>query len=165
MADNFKIYLLTPEFQQICDWSMYKIPIVENRPVMILVIQDYNYPNCFCCIPISKDDDKKDKYKNLSIKKPDLVYPININRYDNYLLIQNMFYVREEFVGTPFLENGLEIEILNVNHRKQILNRARKLDALMKHGKITYVPREKVYDMQISYLASKESDKAKQWTD
>ncbi|TEB06167.1 hypothetical protein Psch_03211 [Pelotomaculum schinkii] len=157
MVENYKIYLLTSEFHQICDWRSYKITTHGSRPVMILVIEEHNYPDCYCCIPISKDDDKNVKYKNLfdDPKKTDLVYPININKYDNYLLIQNMFYVRKEFIGDPFKVNGKEIVVLNPKRKSEILKRVQKLDILMNKGIISYVPREKVYDIQISYLASK----------
>lgn len=65
MSLNFKVFLLSDEFYNICDWQKYKIPIKKNRPALILAIEDLDNPDKLHCIPISKDDDKNKKYANL----------------------------------------------------------------------------------------------------
>lgn len=155
MSENFKVYLLSPDFHGICDWSIYKIPTKENRPVILLAIEaieDQRYPDSLCCIPISKDDDKDDKYKKLFERKPDLVHPIAINEYDNYLLIQNMFYVKKEFIGAPFLVNGIHSEIKDNLLKKTISKKAKKINALINLGKLNYVNREEVYRLQVEFI-------------
>lgn len=156
MAEDFKLYLIDNEFYNIRDWKEFKIPVKNNRPVLILVIEDTNYPDCFCCVPISKDDDKDDKYENLLVKSPDLVHPLSeINQYKNFLLIQNMFYLKKEFLGAPFVVDGVHSEIKKGKTRKEILKKIKKVDALMKNGKVKSVPREKGYELQVEYLEEK----------
>jgi hypothetical protein len=150
---EFKVFKLTQEFHSLCNWRDYKIPISEQRPGLLLVFEDAKYPNALCCIPISKDDDKDQKYRKLLQTKPNNVHPINMNQYDNYLLIQNMFYVRKEFIGDPFTVKGIQIEIKNAASRQEILKKVSTIDALIRGGKLPYfVPREEVYALQVKYL-------------
>ncbi|OMF66417.1 hypothetical protein MKY66_28165 [Paenibacillus sp. FSL R5-0766] len=153
---EFKVYKLKQEFHSICDWREYKISINEQRPGLLLVLEDEQFPDSLCCIPISKDDDKHNKYKQLMISKPTNVHPIKMNQYDNYLLIQNMFYVRKEFIGDPFTVKQIHIEIKNSAEREVIMKKVKKMNALIKSGKLPYfVPRKEVHDIQISYLENK----------
>lgn len=150
---EFKVFKLTQEFYSVCNWRDYKIPLSDQRPGLLLVFEDTKYSDALCCIPISKDDDKNQKYKNLLQKKPNNVHPINMNQYDNYLLIQNMFYVKKEFIGAPFTVKGIQIEIKNTTSRQEILKKVSAIDALIKAGKLPYfVPREEVYEIQVKYL-------------
>lgn len=164
VSESFKVFLLSSEFYSICDWGNYKIPIKQNRPVLILAIEDSTNPDIVNCIPISKDDDKNDKYKNLSASKPDLVHPLDdINHYDNYLLIQNMFYLRKEFIGAPFIVDGSHSEIKKEALKRAITKKVKKLDALFKRGSLKgFVPRQEVYDLQLQYLEKKEKEKEKE---
>lgn len=153
---EYKVFKLTQEFHSICDWSIYKILISEQRPGLILVLEDAKYPDALCCIPISKDDDKRQKFRNLLLSKPDNVHPIKMNQYDNYLLIQNMFYVRKEFIGPPFTVKGIQVEVKNTTVKEDIMKKVKTIDALIKTGKLPYfVPREQVYDIQVKYLEDK----------
>jgi hypothetical protein len=150
---EFKVFKLTEEFHSICDWREYKIPISKHRPGLLLIIEDEKYPDSFCCIPITKDDDKDQKYKKLMEKKPHQVHPIHINEYDSYLLIQNMFYVRKEFVGAPFTVNNIHTEVKNETIQSDIIKKVNKMNALFKHGRCQYfVPRERVFAIQQEYL-------------
>jgi hypothetical protein len=126
--------------------------VKTNRPVILLTIVDPTYPGALCCIPISKDDDKNGKYRNLSQRKPDLVQSIDINEYDNFLLIQNMFYIRKEFVGEPFTVNGVHTEIKDRNLQRTISQKVAKLNALMNQGKLSFVDRKEVYEIQVQHL-------------
>lgn len=161
MVDEFKLYLLTEEFHEICDWQKYKMTTGnkgEKRPTLLLLMDSLNedYPDSWCCIPISKDDDKDEKYLKLSTSKPDLVHRLNkFNRYDNYLLIQNMFYVRKEFIGLPFTVNDVHVEIKK--ERRDIERKIKKVDSLIKRGVLKYINREEVYKIQVQYLAAKKS--------
>lgn len=123
MSFEFKVFKLTEEFHSICDWREYKIPLSKQRPGLLLIIEDENYPDSFCCIPITKDDDKNEKYKNLMVKRPDQVHPIHINEYDSYLLIQNMFFVRKEFIGEPFTVKNIQTEVKNEAAKTEILKK------------------------------------------
>lgn len=158
MSFEFKVFKLTEEFHSICDWRDYKIPISKDRPGLLLIVEDEKYPDSFCCIPITKDDDKNQKYKNLMEKKPDQVHPIHINEYDSYLLIQNMFYVRKEFIGAPFTVNSVQTEVKNETIQADIIKKVNKMNALFKHGRFSYfVPREEVYKIQQDYLLQKKA--------
>lgn len=154
MSEHFKVFLLSQQFYAVCDWSVHKIPIRDKRPGLLLTIEDAQYPNSLCCIPISKDDDKNDKYKKILRGKPDLVHPVDINQYDNYLLIQNMFYIRREFVGDPFIVNGIQAEITRDAVKKEILRKVRKVDALINQGRLSFVPRGLVYKIQEEFLTA-----------
>lgn len=158
---EYKVFKLSREFHQICDWRNYKIPLSEQRPGLLMVIEDSSYPDSVCCIPISKDDNKANKYRDIMIKHPDQVHPINMNQYDNYLLIQNMFYVRKEFIGSPFTVNNVHVEVKNTTQQEEILKKVKKMDALMKNGIVSrFVPRQQVYDIQMQYLLEKEQQQA-----
>ena len=152
MSESFKLYTLSKEFYSICDWQSYKIPVKDDRPVLVLTIEDPDYPDCMRCIPISKDDDKNNKYKNLSQEKPDLVQHITINQYDNYLLIQNMFIVRKEYIGAPFLVNNVHSEIKKDVLKRTIIKKVGKVEALIKKGKLKYVPIKEVYNIQLEHI-------------
>jgi hypothetical protein len=153
---NFKFFLLSDEFHNICDWQRYQIPIKKNRPALILAIEDLDDPDKFLCIPISKDDDKNNKYANLMSSKPDLVHPVEeINTYDNYLLIQNMFYIRKEFIGEPFIVDGVQSEIKKDSLKRAIVKKVKKVDALINRGVLNYVPREEVFNKQLLYLENR----------
>ncbi|AEH49794.1 MULTISPECIES: hypothetical protein [Anoxybacillaceae] len=155
MSENFKIYFIKEEFFSITDWAQYKIPIKEKRPVLILVIEKEEFPDGLFCIPITKDDDKNRKIKALSMKRPDFIHPIKINRYDSYLLIQNMYILHKEFLGEQYTLNGVPFEIKNTKIQREIMKKVKKVDALLKRGIINYVPREKVFEIQLKYLEEK----------
>lgn len=156
MSFEFKVYKLTPEFHRICNWREHRVSLGEQRPGMLLIVEDERYPDAVCCIPISKDDDKNHEYQGVEKKFPHQVHSINFNQYDNYLLIQNMFYVRKEFIGDPFTVNGVQVEVKNTTQQGEILKKVRKMDALLKHGKVNhFVNRERVYDIQVQYLEGK----------
>ncbi|MCL9662059.1 hypothetical protein L2089_15300 [Paenibacillus hunanensis] len=156
---NFKLYLLSEEFHSICDWRNYNMSSGKGRPMLILVITDEQYPDAVCCIPISKDNDKDDKYKKLADKRPTNVHFLGLNKYDDYLLIQNMFYVRKEFIGSAFTINDIPAEIKNEQTKSDIMKKVKKMDILLKTGKVNgFVPRKEVYDIQVQYLQNKSAD-------
>ncbi|ARU60664.1 hypothetical protein CBW65_05880 [Tumebacillus avium] len=156
MATKFKVYKLSKEFYQVCDWSVYNIPVKNGRPTLLLVLNDEKFPDSYCCIPISKDDDKNGKYRELSRTKKDLVHHVpEISKYDNYLLIQNMFFVHKDFIGDPFEVEGIEVEIKNEKRQREITKKVKKVDALLKKGTLKYVPREEVFKRQLQYLEEK----------
>ncbi|WP_245191128.1 hypothetical protein [Anoxybacillus suryakundensis] len=152
MSEHFKIYFIKEEFFSITDWSQYKVPIKKKRPMLILVIEKEEFPDGLFCIPITKDDDKNEKIKSLSMKRPDFIHPIKINRYDSYLLIQNMYIIHKQFIGQPYTLNDVPFEIKNTKIQREIM---KKVDALLKQGIIHYVPREKVFEIQLKYLEEK----------
>ncbi|MGG6432225.1 hypothetical protein ACPF7I_04695 [Anoxybacillus sp. D401a] len=155
MSEHFKIYFIKEEFFSITDWAQYKVPTKEKRPMLILVIEKEEFPDGLVCIPITKDDDKNGKIKALSMKRPDFIHPIKINRYDSYLLIQNMYIIHKEFIGQPYTLNDVPFEIKNTKLRKEIMKKVKRVDALLKQGIIHYVPREKVFEIQLKYLEEK----------
>lgn len=152
---NFKLFKIKDEFFEITDWKPYQIRMSPKRPSAVLAIEVESYPNTYCCIPLSKDNDKDKKYHNLSINKPDLVHAVQtLPEYESYLLIQNMFYLRKEFLGAPYIGKDGEQLIIEVE-QEEILKKVRKIDALLNRGKINYVPRETVFNIQRTYLNDK----------
>ncbi|KHF29901.1 hypothetical protein LR68_01380 [Anoxybacillus sp. BCO1] len=89
------------------------------------------------------------------MKRPDFIHPIKINRYDSYLLIQNMYVIHKQFIGQPYTLNDVPFEIKNTKLRGEIMKKVKKVDALLKQGIIHYVPREKVFEIQLKYLEEK----------
>lgn len=149
---NFKLFKIKNEFFEITDWKPYNVITDSERPNVMLAIEIDAYPNTYCCIPLSKDNNKNNKYKNLSVRKPDLVHKVDtLPEYESYLLIQNMFFLRKEFLGGPYVgEGGVQLSIDDVDNK--ITKKVSKIDALMNHGKLLYVPRETVYKIQLDYL-------------
>ncbi|WP_203245943.1 hypothetical protein [Sporosarcina beigongshangi] len=152
MIENFGIYMIKEEFYKIFNWEEYKIPIKADRPMLILIIENKNFPEGLICIPITKDDDKNGKISNLADKRPDFIHNVEINHYNSYLLIQNMYIIHKSFIGDPYTLNGIPFEIKNPKVQAIIKKKVNKVDQLLKRGVIQYVPREEVYQIQMNYL-------------
>lgn len=152
MVENFGIYLIKEEFYGIANWAEYKIPIKTGRPIMILVIESKEFPEGLICIPLTKDDDKDGKIKRLAAKRPDFIHNVEINYYDSYLLIQNMYVIHKSFIGEPYTLNGIPFKIKNLEIQAVIMKKVKKVDQLLNKGIIQYVPREEVYRIQMKYL-------------
>lgn len=157
MVLNFHLYKISPAFFSITDWSKEKIHIKDNRPNLILTIENKEYPDCVFCIPISKDDDKSNKYKKILQKHPDNVHPLSFNQYDSYALIQNFFALRKEFIGDPFTVNSIHVSIPDNNIQKQIQKKCNKFLALYKAKKPVHIQVDinKVLNTQLEALEQK----------
>lgn len=152
---NFKLFKIKEEFFEITNWQPYNIITDAERPTIMLAIEIATYPNTYCCIPLSKDNDKDNKYAKLSVDKPDLVHHVEtLPEYDSYLLIQNMFFLRKEFFGGPYVGEG-GVQLVIEDEQDVILKKIRKVDALMNRGKLLYVPRETVFEIQSTYINDK----------
>jgi len=158
MFTSYSLYKISQEFFEInSKWRDYKISLKSDRPTLIVVLDVESNSNYLACIPISKDDDKSGKYKNIMQKHPDNVEPLHFNQYDNYALIQNFFYIRKEFVGEQFTVNSVHVTIPDINKQKAILKKINVLKARYDHGKPLpiQVDLDEVKKIQDNYLSNK----------
>lgn len=71
------------------------------------------------------------------------------------MIVQNMYILHKEFLGEQYTLNGVPFEIKNTKIQREIMKKVKKVDALLKRGIINYVPREKVFEIQLKYLEEK----------
>lgn len=154
MVSDFHLYKISPDFFTITDWSKEKVHLKDNRPNLILVVEHKDYPDCVCCIPISKDDEKNGKYASVAKRYPNNVHSLKFNQYDNYALIQNFFFLRKEFVNDPFLVRKLHVSIPDNNTQKEINKKIGIFLAMYKANKAIpiQVDLDKVLQIQNDYL-------------
>lgn len=152
MIESYQFYLLKDDFYSVFDWSTLKVMSKRGRPTMVMCIEYVHQKDFYCCIPISKDENKSGKFENLAKTKPDLVHYYPIDNKQSYLLIQNLFFVHKDFLGSKYCINEIPFIILDATKKREIKKKINKVLALINNKRISYVDLNQVIKIQKNYI-------------